>query len=316
MWLLVLVGAYLCASASGDAGDATPVFHKCCLKNQGLIRILDLENSTQYECLDRDSVESNYNVSKSPLIVGDAVPVEYGNPNQMCVLDLANQTSEELLIKLSTTSDICYDRLLLEIVNGTVNSHVSKIVSLSCILNETDQIPDKDLTLNHIRKCCPIGQNYDTVDHMCKNSVEFTTEESLLRKLNVSTGSIYELETGLHCKYEQYALELSEEFYSLEVEGSDLIVAKTDGGGGGRALQGEWCVEQHYGRAGLVARACSRDCEAFGAYCVRKCCPVGKHYYKINCFRPVCVSRGDPIPFNISTYMDPLKNDGINGGKN
>lgn len=315
MWLLFIVSAYLYASVSGDVGDSTPVFKKCCLKSQGLVRVVDAEDNVRYECLDRESVESDYNVFKAPLIVGDAVPVQYGVPNQSCVLSLAYQTSEELDVRLTTTSDNCYDRLFLETINGSVNSHISKIISLSCVYNETGLVTDTKLTVNHIRKCCAKGQSYDTVDHLCKKSEESATGESLLKTLNMNSDSIYEIETGLNCKYEQYAIELSEQFYDLKVVGSDLKVAKKDGSGGGEALQGEWCVEQQYGRSGLVARACSVDCARFGAYCVRKCCPVGEHYRTRRCGSPVssCVVDNNDIPFDISVYIDPLSVYGIGG---
>ncbi|KOB72950.1 G-protein coupled receptor Mth2 [Operophtera brumata] len=308
MWLLFYVCAYVCASASGE----TPLFRKCCSRDHSLIRVSEIESEEHFECLDRESAEIRHNISHAPLIVGDGVTVESGIPESCDDLRVVHLTSTELNSRLSGTTDQCYDRLVLEIVNGSTKPSIPKIVALTCIQNE-EKLPDVNLSIDHIRKCCPKGQSYDSAYHLCKKSDLESSEEWLVGKLNVGIDFIYAVENGLHCKADEYGVELSDSLYSLEVNRSGLRVVKRSGEGGGLALQGEWCVDREYGQPGLVARVCTRDCGAYGAFCVRKCCPFGQHFRVRRCdsFISKCVSNDDEIPFDIDDYMQPVKEYGI-----
>lgn len=310
MWLLIFVGAYVSASASGE----TPVFRKCCPRDHSLIRVSEVEGKEYFECMERGSAKISYNISHAPLIVGDGVTVELGMPESCDDLRLVQLTSTELNSRLSETIDRCYDRLVMEYVNGSTKPSIPKIVALTCIQNE-EKLPDVNLSIDHIRKCCPKGQSYDSVYHVCKKSDLESSEEWLVGKLNVSIDFIYAVENGLHCKADEYGVELSEDLYSLEVKRSSLKVVKRSGQGGGLALQGEWCIDREYGRQGLVARVCTRDCRAYGAYCVRKCCPLGQHFRVRHCgsVASKCVTNDEEIPFDIDVYMEAVKEYGIGG---
>lgn len=302
MWLLIFVGAYVFASANGET-----VFRKCCSRDNSLVAIKN-DGDENFECLDRETIENNYNVSQAPLFISDSVTVVDGIPNYCDDLRLKYLSAYELDNGLLNSADYCYDRLILEITNGSKSAHIPKIVALTCIQNDTEMLPDNSLSIDHIRKCCKTGQSYDAVNHLCRNDLE-STEEWLVEYLNVSSDVIYAVQKGLHCKADEYGVELSEELYSIEVEGSSLRVAKRNGEGGGLAQRGEWCVDRDTD-ARLVARVCTRNCSNYGAYCLRKCCPIGQHYKTRRCgsFMSMCVSSADEeIPFDIDVYLDPLK---------
>lgn len=311
MWLLIIVGAYVCASASGE----TQVFRKCCARDSNLISVSDLENERHFECLDRESVEIKYNISNAPLIVGGGIRVEVGLPDSCEELRVVHLTTPELNGKLFDKIDSCYDRLVLEVLNGSAKPNIPKVVALTCVQNATENIPDTNISIEHIRKCCQNGKSYDSINHLCKKSDLESSEDWVVERLNVSGDFIYAVENGLHCKADEYGVELSEGLYSLEIDGSSLSVLKRSGKGGGLSPQGEWCVDREYGGRGLVARVCTRDCSAYGAYCVRKCCPIGEHFRTRRCGSPVskCVPSGDELPFDIDDYMNPLKDYGIGG---
>lgn len=305
MWLLIFIGAYVCASANGE----TPVFRKCCSRNHSLISVSEYEDEKHFDCLDRESVEITYNISNAPLVISDGVIVEPGMPDSCDGLREVNLTSAELNGQLSDSTYQCYDRLVLEVVNNTKKPNIPKILTLSCIQNETEKLPDTNLTIEHIRKCCPKGQIYDSEFHMCRHSDLESSEEWVVGTLNVSYDFIYAVDNGLHCKADEFGVELSEDLYSLEIEGSSLRVLKKSGEGGGLASQGDWCVDREHGRPGLVARVCTRNCGAYGAYCVRKCCAIGQHFKPRRCDSHVskCVPNDDDVPFGIDHYINPLR---------
>lgn len=311
MWLLIFIGAYVCANANGKI----PVFRKCCSRDYSLISVSGAEDEKHFDCLDRESVEVTYNISNGPLIIGYGVKVEAGMPKSCDGLIVVNLTSAELNGQLSDTTYQCYDRLVLELVNATKKPNFPKILTLSCIQNETEKLPESHLSIEQIRKCCPKGQIYDSEYHLCRHSDLESSEEWIVETLNVTNDFIYAVDNGLHCKADEYGVELSEDLYSLEIEGSSLRVLKRSGEGGGLSPNGQWCVDREHGRPGLVARVCTRNCGAYGAYCVRKCCPIGQHYRTRRCSSLVskCVPNDDEVPFDIDVYINPLKEHGIGG---
>lgn len=298
-----------CAIANVGASVGEEYFKKCCLKNQSLVKetIFDLVSSERYECVDSESAKNNYNLSSvRHLIIAEDVSIDYGIP-QNCDLKQTVQLAEDE-IKSTILSD-CYDRLLFENINGTLKI-IPKTVALSCIFNETDNNLATQFKIDHFRKCCPEGQGYDTEHHRCRNIVGDNSEEWLFDRLNIKSNYIYELEDGLACKNDQFSIELTEDLFSLEVDGSTLNVLGNNGGG--RLRHGEWCVDRDFSGPRVVARVCTANCSQFGSYCFRKCCPIGQHYKPFRCgsLKSVCVpSTDEGILLDLSSYLEPLKND-------
>lgn len=312
MWLSIYVFVFVCAgvcvNVSADIGQVSNVFRKCCPKNHSLIKKLN-DTEERFECLDRNSLEGNYNTSTSPLVIGEYVPVEYGIPDQCDKLLISTKVNE---VEFSeTTNQKCYDKMVLEIRNETLKPTIPKIVAITCIINETENSTQQKIVIEHLRKCCSIGQTYDTTYHMCRSSDPSNSEEMLVKLLNLNNNNIYAIENGLDCKANEYGVELSEELYSLVVEGSSLKVTTKSTGVTSMISQGEWCIDRKHAADNFVARVCTSDCSSFGAYCVSKCCPVGKHYRTLHCGSPIskCVPNEDEVPFDITMYLEPLKND-------
>lgn len=309
MWLLIFVGTFVCASVSGNAGIGA-VFRKCCPKSQSLVKVSDFNVKSEiYECLTREEVEIQYNVSNSPLIISDTVSVDYGMPKLCDELEIFQLSPEELNTYSSTENENCYERLVAEVVNGSTHHYIPRVVALTCFRNETENSTQTNLTLEQMRKCCPKGQTYDTIYHICRVADENSTEEWVIGHFNLSSDFIYEVAYGLHCKYVEFGVELSEELFYLSLQGSSLTALKKNGEGGGVASQGQWCIDREYGKPGLVARVCTQDCSSYGAFCLRKCCPVGQHYKTRRCGSPIskCVPNDEEIPFDTSVYIDHLK---------
>ncbi|KAG7311609.1 hypothetical protein JYU34_002657 [Plutella xylostella] len=279
----------------------TPVFPKCCPDGQGLVRETDEFLNKSYTCVDHEQVESNYSVVVPPLVIGRSIPVRYGFPENCDDFVITEVTGDIL----QGDSD-CYDRLALDIINGTLKSSASPaVVMLTCA--ERTGVSGA-YPIHHIRKCCPNGQEYDTEYHMCRNTGDVDGEQRLVQRFDPRGVNVYAIEHGLFCKSEEYAVEVQEGGFSLLVEGSTLHVGS---GGAAPALRrGEWCGEARGGR--LLARVCTRDCRLYDAFCMRKCCPVGYHYLPRHCATNIsdCVpNEDDTTPFNLSSYLDPLTRD-------
>ncbi|KAJ8726274.1 hypothetical protein PYW07_000972 [Mythimna separata] len=307
MWRLIVVSLIVCASA--NILTEAKVFHKCCPKGQSLVKVSDGEDlEATYQCLDRETAQNGYNISITPLFVGDNVPVEHGIPADCDEIQMVQLTSSELDNRLQAL-DTCYDRLVLEVVNGTLKPNIPEVVGLSCVKNETLKTPRDKLIVHHYRKCCPSGQSYDSNFHLCRNTDVNNSEEWLLKRLKMNDNDIYEVDNGLNCKSDEYGIELRENFFLFEVDGSNLKSLSKKGDGGGDAPPGDWCVDRQYSGVELVARVCSRDCSEYGAYCVRKCCPIGHHYKPRRCgsFVSRCMPNVDDVFFNISDYLEPLQ---------
>ncbi|CAH0404745.1 unnamed protein product [Chilo suppressalis] len=250
---------------------------------------------------------SDYKVSNpnSHLIVNPSVFIDDGVPNG-CELQVVQL--RETNLNLSTSRDVCYDRLVAEINNGTVQKIIPKTVILMC--NNTELMPETNLNIQNIRKCCPRGQVYDTEYHFCRDDDKVSNEEWILNNLKMKSADITEFENGLSCKLEEYAVELKEQFFSFTLNGGSLTVHKKSQESEKLIRKGNWCVDQEFTTKQLVARVCTLDCGAFDAFCMRKCCPVGEYYKPFVCGRPasVCVpNTDDSILFNISSYMEPLR---------
>ena len=307
MWLLIVASAIVCASA--DIVQEAKVFHKCCPRTESLVKVSDGEDlEAFYQCIDRKSAQDSYNISITPLFVGDYVPVQHGIPEECDELQMVQMTSLELDNRLQAL-DSCYDRLVLELVNGTLKPIIPEVVGLSCIKNETLKTPTDKLIVHHYRKCCPTGQSYDSVFHLCRDTDVNNSEDWLLKRLKMNDHDIYEVDIGLNCKSDEYGVELKEQLFSLEVLGSSLRALSKKGDDGGEASPGEWCVDREYYSDELVARLCSRDSSQYGAFGVRKCCPIGHHYKPRRCgsFVSKCMPNHDDVFFNISDYLEPLQ---------
>ncbi|CAG9099609.1 unnamed protein product [Plutella xylostella] len=280
----------------------TPVFPKCCPDGQGLVRETDEFLNKSYTCVEHEHVESNYSVVVPPLVIGRSIPVRYGFPENCDDFVITEVTGDIL----QSDSD-CYDRLALDIINGTHKSSSTSpaVVMLTCAerTGASGAYP-----IHHIRKCCPNGQEYDTEYHMCRDTGDVDGEQRLVQRFDPRGVNVYAIEHGLFCKSEEYAVEVQEGGFSLVVEGSTLHVGS---GGAAPALRrGEWCGEARGGR--LLARVCTRDCRLYDAFCMRKCCPVGYHYLPRHCATNIsdCVpNEDDTTPFNLSSYLDPLTRD-------
>lgn len=306
MWPLIVVCAVVCY-VSADVIPGGVKFNKCCPKNQSLIYMLDAEDSVSaYQCIDHNNAINRFNISISPLIVGEHVSLQYGIPTDCDELQMAQMTLNNGLKDLKEN---CYDRLELEVVNGTLKPYIPKIVALSCVKNETQN--SSALSLVHqMRKCCPKGESYDSTYHICRKTSTDNTEDWLLNRLKLKD-YIYEVDNGLVCKSGEYGVELREDFFSFDVDGSKLNVLRSEEGVDDQVLPGEWCLDRSYTSQSLVARVCTRDCAKYGAFCLRKCCPIGYHYRPRRCgsFASRCAANEDELLFNIADYLEPLQRD-------
>lgn len=316
MWPQIFLLAFIDAAASvfaaGDANDNQPkVFRKCCLDSQSLIRVS--ESSERYECVDSKGLEKRYLISSESLYVGKSVLTKRGFPtecDEFKVLQIRFAETE-----LPPWDNVCYDKVVADIVNGTLISNIPKAVALSCNMSKVDIAPHYKLHINQMRKCCPRGQSFDTEYHECRFDEQQTKRDWLADKLESRNGNIYDVEYGLSCKKDEYPVELYEDAFTLSEEGSNLSVTNGVGDKIAELLPGEWCMEMAYGGSKLVAQVCTRDCGKFDAFCIRKCCPPGHHYKVRHCgsFASACTPNDDLVTkFNISSYLDPLRENNQN----
>ncbi|XP_072936445.1 probable G-protein coupled receptor Mth-like 3 [Epargyreus clarus] len=313
--LLLFVLCALTSAAASAGYDTTPpsedfelVFRKCCPPGQVLVKVskFDPDYSKIFECVNSDS-SNPYNISVVPLLIGGNVDVLHGFPLYCDNPLMIQLTSVEITLIVSENK--CYDRLVAEIVNGTFKQNIPKIVMLTCNKTEAEEEFNSKLNIDHLRKCCPRGQSYDIEYHTCRNSSQDNTDQELLNRINKQGKYIYEVETGLPCKFDEYAVDLNDRHFTLNVDGSVLTTNSRDGKYSNRLRQGEWCIEQKYDSDGLIAQVCSRDCSAYGAFCIRKCCPPGHHFRPRRCgsLASDCVPYvDDKVFFNMSHYMEPL----------
>ncbi|KAJ0181769.1 hypothetical protein K1T71_002491 [Dendrolimus kikuchii] len=306
MWFLIFV--HVLFSASADASQNSLTFHKCCPETQSLIRISE-DAELRYDCLDSEAVERKYNISYSPLIIGKSVNVHHGFPESCLNMQMSRLLTVEFDSHVSSDNSQCYEKLVVEVMNGTIKSNIPKIVSLACRDNETDLKTSKPVAIDQIRKCCPPKLRYDTVYHLCRKIDFETNEEWLTNQVYLNDSHIYEVETGIHCKTDEFGVELSATNYEFSMEGSTLHVRNKHDGTRHKVAQGEWCLERDYRSRGLVSRVCTRDCSAYQAYCLRKCCPLGEHFKTFRCgsLASRCVPNSDEVLFDVAPYVDPLK---------
>ncbi|XP_026487725.1 probable G-protein coupled receptor Mth-like 3 isoform X1 [Vanessa tameamea] len=320
MWSLILVFIIVFAVA-GTIGalkisddQEKLIFRKCCPRSQSLIKVSQANGtlSERYECVDRESLKKSYGIFSEPLYVSSRVVIKNGLPVDCDELQAVQINISETEI-LPWEND-CYDRLVAEIVNGTLKQNVPKTVAVICNRSEVEILTDTKLKIYEFRKCCPRGQRFDTVYHECRDVANFpnSDEDWLVQQLNVSSGQIFEIENGLRCKLDEYAVELRDSAYLLSVEGSTLFALSRSGEKDGRFMPGEWCMDQEYGIDSIIAQVCTRNCDTFSAYCIRKCCPLGQHFKLRRCgsYVSTCVPNEDQeVLFNISTYTQPLQED-------
>lgn len=305
MWFLIFVSVF---SISADATQNSLDFHKCCPGTQSLISISE-DAELRYNCLDSEAIELKYNISYSPFIIGKNVYVHYGFPESCKDMQMSKLRMVEFDSHLISDKSQCYEKLVVEVFNGTVKSNIPKIVGLSCHGNETDIIARNPVAIEQIRKCCPPKLRYDSVYHLCRKSDFETSEEWLTNQLYLNDSHIYEVETGIHCKMDEFGVELSANNYEFSMEGSTLHVHNKHDGTRHKVAQGDWCLERDYRSSGLISRVCTRDCSSYQAYCLRKCCPLGEHFRTFRCgsLASRCVPNTDEVLFDVSPYMDPLK---------
>ncbi|XP_075992177.1 putative G-protein coupled receptor Mth-like 3 isoform X2 [Anticarsia gemmatalis] len=310
MRFLIIVSAVLYYT-SADNIPEDEVFHKCCPKSQSLVKVSEFEDSENiYQCIDRETAQSNYSTPITPLIVGKTITVEYGIPSECYEIQMVQMTALPLDSGLKSLKENCYDRLELEVINGTLKPYVPKLVALSCIKNDTEKSFERNL-VNRIRKCCARGQSYDAKFHLCRNSTEDSTEDWILDRLQIGDNNIYEVDHGLDCKVSEYAVELREEYFSLQVDEIGLKVINRKEGDINEVPPGEWCIDRDYAGQNLVARVCSRDCSKYGAYCIKKCCPIGQHFRPRRCgsYISSCAPNKDDVLFDVTDYLEPLQRD-------
>ncbi|KPJ15194.1 hypothetical protein RR48_09221 [Papilio machaon] len=315
MWFPVYVCYFLVTvAAAGDFfsnGEPT-VFRKCCPRQHSLVKVVT-DHYKHFDCLDRLSLAQTYNISYSPLIISDErfVTVDYGLP---ILCDGINMivSAVDLEAKLSTSLNICYDRLVAEVSNGTLMPYIPQTIGLTCINNETETKSESALQINHVRKCCKKGQVFSARYHVCVDSGD-NDEQWIVDRLNLTDSYVYEVDIGLQCKSDEYAVELRQRDYTFSVDKNVLIAtnrndrSKTDS-----LMKGEWCMDQGYDMEDMVAKICTRNCATFNAFCVRKCCPEGYHYKVRRCNSLVssCVPNVDEQNyFQPMYYLEPLRND-------
>lgn len=289
------------------------VFRKCCAQNESLAKFTGFH----FECIDSESANRIHNISLnifSQIVLSDDVPLNYGFPGN-CTLQMLQMDEVELIpISDDASHSKCYDKIILE-KNGSQLQIISKIVTLTCEQNnsETLQPQDSKVNVDLLRKCCPPEEAYDSEHHVCrpmeeKIVKEESTVEWLLPQLTLNSSSyIYNVETGLNCKSVEYSVELSANKFSLQLEGSVLKVFKDREI---RAARGDWCIDRDYYGSNVIARVCTQDCSQYGAYCFRKCCPIGEHYkpHKCHSVKSTCTkSVKEEVFLNMSIYFDPLE---------
>ncbi|XP_039764754.1 probable G-protein coupled receptor Mth-like 3 isoform X2 [Pararge aegeria] len=306
IFLFVFVNIAPRVAAEDFSDNQTKVFRKCCLSSQSLIGVI--EESELYKCVDNKFLEKRYHLTNEPLYVGQSVVIRHGLPTDCDELEVIQIRVAET--ELQPWDNICYDKLVAEILNGTLKSNIPKTVALTCNRSEETITSDFKLQISQIRKCCPRGQSFDVEYHECRLNFQEVDKDWISNKLDFNTDDIYDIEYGLSCKIDEYAVELDEEAFVLSDEGSNLLVSKTTGEKIGKLTPGEWCMDNVHGGHKLLAQVCTRNCDQFSAFCVRKCCPPGQHYKVRHCgtFASNCIPNEDlKGSFNISSYLDPLR---------
>ncbi|XP_023955200.2 probable G-protein coupled receptor Mth-like 3 isoform X2 [Bicyclus anynana] len=299
--------AALVYAAGHFSENQTKVFRKCCLRNQSLIRVI--EGSEQYECVDSKFLEKTFQITSENFYVDQNVVIRDGLPNGCDELK-ASQT-HNTVIELQPWDNICYDKMVAEIFNGSLKSNIPKTVSLTCNINKTENVRESSLRINQIRKCCPRGKSLDVEYHECRAEHDQKIYRDWWKEKLVSNKDvIYDIEYGLSCKSDEFAVQLHENLFSLSEERSNLLVSNNNGELIEKLMPGEWCMDKAYGEGKLIAQVCTRNCEKFSAYCVRKCCPPGQHYKVRHCgtLASYCIPNEDiKGSFNISSYLDPVR---------
>lgn len=272
-------------------------FRKCCARNESLFKITDFS----FDCVDS---ESDYEI-----VISDNIPLNYGFPEN-CTMQIVHINEVELKpISDDASYSKCSDKIILE-SNGSQIQNISKIVTLTCVQNnsETLQPPVSTINVDLLRKCCPPEEAYDSDYHVCRSMKEENTTQWLLQQLSLNSSSyVYNVEIGLNCKSFEYSVELSGKNFALQLEGSVLKVVKD------REInvaRGDWCVDRDYKGYNVIARVCTQDCSPYGAYCFRKCCPIGEHYKPFTCntAKSKCVKSVEKdVYLNMSIYFDPLE---------
>lgn len=280
-------------------------FRKCCAGNKNLVQITDFS----FECVDSESDYQTYNNSIynfSKLVISDNIPLNYGFPEN-CTLQMVPINDVELSSMSDDTK--CSDKIILQ-SNGSDTQNISKIVTLTCVQNSTEILQPEVTKVNVdiLRKCCPPEEVYDSVYHVCRPTNEESSTERLLQQLNLNISRyVYNVETGLNCKSLEYSVELSGKNFALQLDGSVLKVLKHHEI---KVPHGDWCVDHDYNGHNVIARVCTEDCSQYGAYCFRKCCPIGEHYKPYTCSnaRSRCVKSVEKDVFlNMSIYFEPLE---------
>lgn len=316
MWSLVYVCAIVLATVSEAVGDGDVisdsewnVFRKCCPKHQSLVKVVAIDDE-HFDCMSRKNLETAYNISYSPLVISDNIPLDVGMP-MLC--DDLKEIKFDLETELLSSATTCYDRLTAVVINGTLTQYIPQTVALTCTSNDTDEAVNTTLKINNIRKCCPKGQFLDTEYHACRTTEHGSGEKWFIKNINLTNDYIYEVDTGLQCKTDEYAVELKENLFSFSIKGSILNAwSKSDKNKGGEFVRGEWCIDDEYGTGQMISKVCTRNCGSLSAFCIRKCCPEGYHYKVRRCSSLIstCVPNVDEHDFfNSTNYLEPLKSD-------
>lgn len=275
-------------------------FRKCCEVNETLRKFTDEFFNVNYMCVKSiDTQIEDENMSSNISWLSNGYNTTNGFPKSCNSSELVEKEAS-----LSEDEDYCMEQLTVEIFNGSmVNSIKSRTIGLTC---EGLEKPTNSVqSIQYARKCCPEGKYYDINEHTCKTGYGL---ESPLRELIDEENYVYEINYDLYCKPDQFVVELREQFFKLNVDGSSLVV---EGKGKESVIQrGDWCVDSEHSSGEKLARICTHKCEDFGALCVRKCCPMDHHYLprRANTTISTCKANTNEKQYlDISYYLDPLK---------
>ncbi|GBP62638.1 hypothetical protein EVAR_46477_1 [Eumeta japonica] len=306
--LLAALAAAARADSSYDRSTVAGVssFRKCCPAGESLLKLYPRPGAAIYDCMSQEEARNKYKVVHAPLVVGQKYHTIDGFPVACNSSELLEMERE---YEYDVSTDVCSDRLVSEIVDDVPQTEDSRLVMLGCPgknSSTTTEIVYHRPAIGVVRKCCPAGQSYDVTIHVCRDDGVTKADEWLISRLGGV--DIYETEYDMRCESGLYGVEFREDSYDLRLSSSDLSVRSTQGQHEGVLGAGAWCADREAGADRLVVRGCTTDCAAFGAYCIRKCCPMNQHYQPIRCNTTIsyCVpDNSNASSFNFLPMLNP-----------
>lgn len=291
MWIyLIFLKLFAVIAADGK------VLRKCCPIKETLKKTTDSDFNIEYECI-------NETINQSSLIISKGFELIYGFPD-FCNKSNLNETGN---IKLGADNDQCIEVITTEVFNGTLNIISPRPVGLSCkpfpVISSNE--------VKHVNKCCPKNQSYDVYNHLCRQNAKTDDEEKLIQNVTIGDNYVYIFENNFtQMKPDQFALELTTDFFTLALIGNTLRVSKINYDSDITEFHNDWCIDHEYSNGKTLARVFTNDCAKFGALCIKKCCKVGEHYRprRANTTISDCVSNNnDKQLLDMSYYLQTLK---------